>query len=144
MKTLFAFLLFVATVAHAQTSGSFPLTANILMTNSTATLTDVYIQVTPSKVEKAGILFMASLSAANPGTSNVVFTLNLSPDGVNYSTTGPIVLTAACNGTNAVTFWTNLFADSFPNTQYIKLSTVSTTQTNTVTVTALKYYMVSP
>lgn len=146
MKTLFGVLALclMAVSVKAQTSGTFPLTSSVLMTNSTATLTDVYIQVTPSKLEKAGILIMPTFSAAGAGTSNVVFTFNLSPDGTTYSTTGPLTFTAVCNGTNSVTHWFNAFADELPNTQYIKLSTISTTQTNRVTVTSVKYFLLSP
>src|SRR5206468_6473662 len=83
----------------SQTSSVFPLTSSVLMTNSTATLSGVTIQVRPSQLEKGGILIMPMFSAAGAGTSNVVFTFNLSPDGVTYSTTGPVIVTAACNGT---------------------------------------------
>ena len=139
-----ALLLLSALFARAQTSGTFPLLSSVLMTNSTATLSSVYIQVRPSQLEKGGILLMPMFSAAGAGTSNVVFTFDLSPDGVTYSTTGPLTVTAACNGTNAVVHWANVFADSLPNTQYIRLTSVSTTQTNQVSVSSIRYYMISP
>lgn len=147
MKTLIAVFALCAVfecAVQAQTAGTFPLTGNVLMTNSTATLSGVYIQVAPSKLEKAGILIMPTFSAAGAGTSNVVFTLDLSPDCTTYSTTGPVTFTAACNGTNTVIHWANIFSDSLPNTQCIRLTSISTTQTNTVTVTSVKYFLVSP
>jgi hypothetical protein len=147
MKTLFVmFALCVSFVVRieAQTAGTFPLLSSVLLTNSSETLSAVTIQVAPSKLEKAGILLMPLFSAAGTGTSNVVFTFDLSPDGVTYSTTGPVTVTAACNGTNAVVHWANVFPDSLPNTQFIKLTSVSTTQTNKVTITAVRYYLISP
>ena len=144
LMTSVLFVLVGGSTTRAQTSGTFPLSSSVLVSNATATLTGVTIQVTPSKLEKAGILLMPSLSCTNAGTSNVVFSFDVSPDGTTWSTTKPVTATVACNGTNAVVGAVNIAASALPNVQYLRLTSIETTQTNTVTISSVKYYMISP
>jgi hypothetical protein len=89
---------------------------------------------------------MPIFSAAGAGTSNSVFTLNVSidPTGATYTTTGPISYTVAANGTNTVNglYW--IMPTNFVNVFWVKLSSFSTTQTNLVTLTDVKYSIVGP
>ena len=100
-----------------------------VVTNATITATDAAALTIP-KGRDIGVLVLQS--AANNGTSNTVYGLDVQV-GTNWSTTAPIRMTAAMNGTNTtgVYFW--LGATNFAGVNAVRLGYLSTTQTNAVT-----------
>lgn len=65
----------------------------------------------------------AAMTAAN--ISNVVFTFQVSADGTNYSTTGPLSYTMTMNGTNILTGYKFFTPTEISNVRYIKLDTIA-------------------
>ncbi len=80
----------------------FDLSATTYATNAqTITVTSTPIKVNP--VDWPNYVIQVGFKLASTGTSNVVFGFNVSMDnGVTYSTTTPITVAAAGNGTTAV------------------------------------------
>jgi len=140
MKPLLALACLCAFVlpASAQSTGSL-LSSPVVISNATTTSlgTATAIQV-PYK--GASFTLLPRFSAAGVGTSNVVFTFNLSRDGSTYTTTGPLSYTLAANGTNGVVGLVTFDATNFANdVRWIKWTALSTTQTNNLTVSALDW-----
>ena len=118
------------------------LSSSVVVSNATATVSSPVEVLIPFKGSSLTILPV--FSAGNAGTSNVVFTLNVG-DGTTWTTIGPISYTVTANGTNSVVGWMTFAGTNFVNgVNRVKLSTVATTQTNNVTVTAVNYYTVAP
>jgi hypothetical protein len=107
-----------------------PLFTNTVSSNSTATAT----VERPFPVDAGKVLAMqATFWAADTGTSNLVLNLNGSDDSVNFTTTALKSPTFTLDGTNHTTaiviVGTNIPA------RFLSLDSMSTTQTNDVTVT---------
>lgn len=75
------------------------------------------------KNQGLAILPTVAMTAAN--ISNVVFTLNVSADGITYSTSGPLSYTMTMNGTNILTGYKNFPPTELNNAKYVKLSTIA-------------------
>ena len=119
------------------------LSTSVVASNATATVSSPVTVTVPFK--GSSLTIMPTFSAENAGTSNVVFTLNLSADGSTWTTTGPLSYTMSANGTNVLLGWQTFAATNFVNgVMKVRLSTVSTTQTNNVTVTSVKAFTLAP
>lgn len=133
-----ALLLFLGSPALAQQTGSL-LSSSVVISNATTTVlgTATAVQV-PYK--NASFTLMPRFSAEAAGTSNVVFTFNLSRDGTTYTTVDPLSYTLTANGTNAVVGLVTFAATNFDNdVRWIKWTKLAVEQTNNVTVTALDW-----
>lgn len=87
-----------------------------------------------------GVAFVIQpdFTAASTGTSNVIFSFNLSTDGTNYSTTYPLTVTNTCNGTTNVIGGTVIPAATLAGYKKGRFDQVSTTQGNAVTINAIR------
>lgn len=148
MKTkfhLFAFLLvtLLATFLAPQRaealdaySGSIDITAGYTVTNGTSAVTsNSALSLKPNQTLGILVLF----SAAGTGTSNVVANFQVSPDGTNWTTSPFLTVTTAANGTNAVGGYGLWTADQLRGIKQVRFSGITTTQTNGVTVSGIKY-----
>lgn len=122
--------LFIAAPAEAQTYGVNAIvpggTNNVGNTN-----TSTYNAVIDC-TQRANVALEFKFSLTSTGTSNVIFTLVDSLDGVTASTTQPRTITVAANGTNVVDVITNVTVNAIGS---LILTTVQ--NTNSVPVTNL-------
>lgn len=106
------------------------------VSNTTATATTG----TPLKLREGQTLSVMPVFSGGVGTSNVVYGFALSFDkGTNYSTTLPLTVTIAANGTNTVKGVGQFTAAQLQDATHIKLISVSTTQTNNITTANVFY-----
>lgn len=95
---------------------------------------------TEFKLTVADWVLVPRFVAAGVGTSNVTFGVNLRL-GTNWTTTLPLSLTAACNGTTAVVGSPVYVARSnLVGVSALRLDQIITTQTNAVTISGLSIY----
>jgi hypothetical protein len=130
MKTLLSLiaLVLLGLASHAQTIqnvAGFPITA------SNATVTVGTTLTIP--MNKAAALYVTYSCGA--GTSNLVLNFDQSYDGVNFTTSLPITASAAVATSSTNTALYTLTAAQLANGTALKLTSVSTTQTNNVVVT---------
>ncbi len=141
-KTLLLAALLASLISPVLADSGAMLSSSVVSSNATTTVSSPVEVAIPYK--GASLTIMPVFSAAGAGTSNVVFTLNIG-DGTTWTTTGPLSLTLAANGTNSVVGLMTFDKTNFVNgVNRVKLSTVATTQTNNVTVTAVNYYTTPP
>lgn len=103
--------------------------------NTTSNITSGAITLRQGK----GLALAFNLVAQGAGTSNTTFNADVSLDGTNYSTTHPISIIVPNNGTNAVTFWTNIPPTTLDNSVYLRFSQVICLQTNALTNITVLY-----
>lgn len=142
MKSLFAIALLafgLIVPAGAQTFGFFSSTAQTVSNATTTVNADVDLRGTGAN--KVGLTIVPYFSAADAGTSNVVFNFDLSinPGRTNHSTTVPLSYTMAANGTNVLKGYVWFSQTNFVHATSIRWRSVVTTQTNLVTVNMLEY-----
>ena len=109
-------------------------TGQTLLTNTTVTANGTPFAITPN----ADLAFFPTTTGAGVGTSNVIFSIQLSPDATDYTTTTPLSLTNALTGTTLARGYIFVSRTNLYGTKWARVSAVSTTQTNGVTV-GLKY-----
>ncbi len=129
------------TPARAQQTGSL-LSSSIVVSNATTTsLGTATVAQVPYR--GASLTLMPRFAAEQSGgtsSSNVVFTFNLSRDGVTYTTTDPLSFTIGGNGTNPVVGIFVFPATNFANdVRWIKWTKLATAQTNNVTISGLDW-----
>jgi hypothetical protein len=71
--------------------------------------------------------------------TNVVLTFGLSPDGVTWTTTGPLTYTFVMNGTNNVVGYKLFDPSVLDHARYIKLTSIQNVNTNVLNVTGIYY-----
>lgn len=122
--------------------GTIPADASLLiLSNATVNSTaSAPLPVTPN-ADLAGWL---SAVAANAGTSNLITGFNFTPDNVLYSTTLPLSITNALNGTNPTVAFFIINRTNFAGVKSIRWDRTSTTQTNLVTVTGITFRFLYP
>lgn len=101
-----------------------------LLTNTTVTANGSSFPIVPN----ADLAFFPSTTGAGVGTSNVTFSVQLAGDGSTFTTTTPISLTNANNGTTTATGYIIVNRTNLVGITSGRVSAVSTTQTNGVTV----------
>jgi hypothetical protein len=80
-------------------------------------------------------------------TGNLTLTWNVSRDGTstNFTTTGPITTTVACNGTSTAWYWTNYSVAALNNNPWLTLSSIANgNATNSVTNLAVTVFFGNP
>jgi hypothetical protein len=82
-----------------------------------------------------GMAVFPYFAGTNASTANVIFAFTVSYDGTNWSTTTPILLTNAMNGTTAVRGFHHIPASSLDNVRAIRLQTIQNAHTASVFVT---------
>jgi len=137
---LLAALVFVTGAAHAQLEpvayARFTPDVPSVASATTITLTN------PASVfvrKDRGMAIIPTFVAANAGTSNVVFTFEVSADGTNFTTTGPVSVTAVANGTNTVRHYSLIPPTTLNNVRYIRLHSIQNAQTNAITLSGVLY-----
>ncbi len=136
-----ALLLLTAAPVRADTGDL--LSTSVVVSNATATVSAPTVLTIPYK--GASLTIMPTFSAEGTSTtSNVVFYLNLG-DGTTWTTTRPLSYSLSSNGTNSVVGWITFDKTNFVNgVNKVKLTHVSTTQTNNITVTSVQYFTATP
>jgi hypothetical protein len=116
---------------------SGPITnATVVTTNSAPVLIDPNVD----------LVFWPTATAAGAGTSNCVYGFNVSGSqtlGVGFSTTTPLLITNACNGTNPATGYVIISKTNLIGVTQFRWDSFSTTQTNGVTP-SIQYKYLSP
>jgi|ERR1041384_21762 hypothetical protein len=125
-----------------QTFSDF-LSSPVVLSNEVKTVTGNVLFVGNTSASRDGMAIMPIFSAETTSTtSNLVFTFDVTIDAepatTNYSTTGPISYSLSSNGSTNVKGFYWIQPTNFVNVTRIKLSKIETTQTNNVTVTAVK------
>jgi hypothetical protein len=72
-----------------------------------------------------GLAVLPTFWGTGASSANVTFTFNVSADGTNYTTTGPLTAVIALNGTTPVTGYTLFDPTELNNVKYLKLSTIA-------------------
>ncbi len=106
------------------------------VTNNTITSTNGTAWAIPQNVP---ITFQIDFTPASPGGSNFATGFEFSGDGTNWTTTQPLVLTAACSGATNRVYGTNVAASVFAGWQWLRCGYTSTTQTNGLTLNAIRF-----
>jgi hypothetical protein len=78
-------------------------------------------------------------NATDASAASVTFTLQLSADGTNYTTTGPLTYAVAANSTNTVVGYKLFIPDVINNVRYARISGIQNATTNTITITRIQY-----
>lgn len=78
---------------------------------------------------------MPNFTSSGTGTSNVIFSFNLSSDGTNFTTTLPLSITNACNAATNVIGGVTVQAATLAGWKKGRLDQISTTQTTGVFIT---------
>jgi hypothetical protein len=72
-----------------------------------------------------GAAIIPTIWGTGASTANVTLTFNVSADGENFTTTGPLTYVVALNGTTPVVGYKNFTASELNNVKYLKLSTIA-------------------
>ncbi len=135
------FIQFVAPPAHAQVVVLGNVFTNQLSNTTTTASTVGNVDASPFRLRAhTGLAISPSftlLSTAGAGT--FTFGWNISVDGTNWTTTLPLTLALACNGTNTVTGYTNVPGSWLDNARYIRLDSMACTSTNVATNPVVRY-----
>lgn len=91
-----------------------------------------------------GIAILPRFVGTGASTANVTFTFNVSADGTNYTTTGPLTYTAALNGTTPVVGYKLFTATDLNNVRYLKLSSVTNAGSVGCVISGIQYSYYNP
>lgn len=127
------------TVPPAASAASQPNYYDNVLTNGTATVTNLQTLGVTAKPftlrQGCGLYVSPYFTGTNDSTTNVVFKFETTADGANYSTTGPLRVTNALNGTNAVRGAFFISNDTLDNCRAVKLVSIQNYHTNSISVT---------
>lgn len=86
-----------------------------------------------------GVAILPAFTGLGASTANVTFTFNVSADGTNYTTTGPLTYVVALNGSTAVLGYKLFLPTDVNNVQYLRLSSIQNAATNGMTIQGITY-----
>lgn len=134
MKPILLVLLLVASLVMATRADEIDISTNLAsVVNGTSNSTSGAEYRLPYVSD---YVLVPRITAAGVGTSNVTFGLNLRV-GRDWTTTLPITVTVAANGTNSVVAYSYLNHTNLIGVSALRLDQVVTTQTNAVTISGL-------
>lgn len=131
-RTMLLLLLCLAGTARAQLGvvpmvGTFANVPAIITTGATSNVLD---DITVYKGR--GLSILPHFAGTNAGTANVTFRFEVSADGTNFTTTGPLQLIVAMNGATGVRGWTNWSAATLDNIRAVRLASIANAHTASI------------
>ncbi len=142
-KFFFLAAALVAVVTGRAADSGDMLSSAVVVSNATATVSSPTVVTIPYKGSSLTIMPVFSAETTST-TSNVTFYVNIG-DGTTWTTTRPLSYSLSSNGTNTVVGWTTFDKTNFVNSvMKLKLTHISTTQTNNVTISAVNYFTGPP
>lgn len=130
-------MVFMAIQAHAQNFSIYAANTVLskqVVTNATTWTPVSRVSLDVSKQNSTGL--QITQWAASATTTNLVYTFARSVDGQSYETTPSITLTYALNGTNILTYVTNLTS---LGGGYLKLVSIQNTDASVVATNSMVY-----
>lgn len=104
-------------------TNDFPVTLTNTATTATFYTSNQFILTV--RQDKGISLFETHAANSSTNQQTMTFTLDTTPDGTNWTTTGPITWSVTNNGTTSVTSWTNLPSTFISNVRKLKISSVT-------------------
>lgn len=123
----------------ATTYGNF---AGTGVSNSYSHATSYTINSTPIEIRKdRGLALLPFVAGSANATNLATFTFEVSADGTNYSNDSSefTAIFALSNNTNIVARYANFDKEVLNNAKYIRMSTLTTANTNTVTLIRMQW-----
>lgn len=120
---------------YPTTYGTFSDVPGTIAASTTLTTNSAAITVRQGR----GVAILPEVQGDAASTANLTFTFEVSADGTNYTTTGPLTAVVALNGTTVVRGFTLLDATKLNNVRSLRISKIQNEATNGVTITAVTW-----